>query len=70
METKRPFDILKKAKNKKVIIELSNGRKFIGTLISFDLHPNVVLEDVELEDGTKKSFVFLRSVYGIITAIS
>ncbi len=64
---KRPFDNLQEAKNKRVLIELSNGKRFVGILKAFDMSLNIVLEDVELEDGRKLPFIFLRAVYGIIT---
>ena len=66
MEIRRPFDTLQKAKNKRVLIELSDRRKFVGTLESFDLYLNVVLKDVELEDGRELGFIFLRSVHGVV----
>ena len=66
MEIRRPFDTLQKAKNKRVLIELIDGRRFVGTLESFDLYLNIVLKDVELEDGRELAFVFLRSVHGVI----
>ena len=66
LEIERPFDFLQKAKNRRVLIELLDGRKFSGILKSYDPYMNLVLEDVELEDGTKLSFLFLRSIYGMI----
>ena len=47
MEVSRPLDALNKARGKKVIVELKNGRQYIGNLQAFDIHINVVLEDVE-----------------------
>lgn len=47
MEQARPLDALNKARNKKVIVELKNGKQFIGKLISFDIHINTVLDDAE-----------------------
>ena len=43
----RPLDALNNARNKRVIVELKNNKQFIGKLKSFDIHINVVLDDVE-----------------------
>ena len=34
-------------RNKRVIVELKNGKQYIGKLNAFDIHINVVLEDAE-----------------------
>ena len=47
MELQRPLDALNEARNKRVIVELKNGKQYIGKLKAFDIHINVVLEDVE-----------------------
>ncbi|MEK6936847.1 MAG: LSm family protein [Nanoarchaeota archaeon] len=47
MESDRPLDALNNARNKKVMVELKNGKQLIGKLKAFDIHINVVLEDVE-----------------------
>ena len=63
-EAARPLDALNNARNKKVIIELKNGKQFTGTLKAFDIHINVVLDDteekVEGETARKLGTVFLR----------
>ena len=47
MNPERPLDALNEARNKRVLVELKNGKQFIGTLKSFDIHINVVLYDTE-----------------------
>jgi len=47
MDQSRPLDALNAARNKRVIVELKNGRQFLGNLKSFDIHINVVLEEAE-----------------------
>jgi small nuclear ribonucleoprotein (snRNP)-like protein len=47
MENSRPLDALNEAKNKRVLVELKNGKQLIGKLIAFDIHINTVLEDAE-----------------------
>jgi len=64
MENARPLDALNAARNKRVIVELKNGKQFVGNLISFDIHINTVLENAEERaDGeTKRSLgkIFIR----------
>jgi len=63
-EAARPLDALNNARNKKVIVELKNGKQFVGTLKAFDIHINVVMDDteekVEGETSRKLGIVFLR----------
>ncbi len=47
METSRPLDALNRARDKRVIVELKNGKQFIGNLKAFDIHINTVLENAE-----------------------
>ena len=47
MEPERPLDALNASRGKRVIVELKNGKQFIGTLKSFDIHINTVLTDAE-----------------------
>lgn len=64
METSRPLDALNVARNKRVMVELKNGKQFLGKLIAFDIHINVVLEEAEeRENGETKrqlGHLFLR----------
>ena len=59
-----PLDALNKARNKRVLVELKNGRQYIGNLVSFDIHINTVLENAEERvDGEIKrqlGTVFIR----------
>lgn len=43
----RPLDALNAAKGKKVIVELKNKSTYVGTLMAFDIHINLVLDDAE-----------------------
>ncbi len=60
----RPLDALNKARNKRVLVELKNQRQYVGTLVSFDIHINTVLENAEERvDGEMKrqlGTVFIR----------
>ena len=60
----RPLDSLNDVRGKNVIVELENGKQFVGKLKSFDIHINTVLEDSkEIVDGEVKrnlNTVFIR----------
>jgi len=60
----RPLDALNEARGKQVIVELKNGKQFVGKLRSFDIHINTVLENseerVEGEVKRKLNTVFIR----------
>ena len=60
----RPLDALNAARSKRVIVELKNGKQYIGVLKAFDIHVNVVLENAEErsngEVARKLRTVFLR----------
>ena len=64
MDVSRPLDALNNARDKNVIVELKNGKQYIGKLKSFDIHINVVLADAEerFEGETKRKVgkVFIR----------
>ncbi|MFT4309770.1 MAG: LSM domain-containing protein [Candidatus Woesearchaeota archaeon] len=64
METARPLDALNEARNRRVIVELKNGRQYLGKLKSFDVHVNLVLEGAEErinnEVTRKLGMIFLR----------
>ena len=72
MEQSRPLDALNNARNKRVIVELKNHKRYIGKLTAFDIHINVVLheaEEYENNELTRKlGTVFLRG--DAITIIS
>ncbi len=64
MEQQRPLDMLNRARHKRVIIELKNGKCYRGELKAFDIHINTVLENAEeLVNGEmtrKLGAVFVR----------
>jgi small nuclear ribonucleoprotein len=64
MESERPLDALNHARGKRVLVELKNGKQFLGTLKAFDIHINTVLDNAEEhEDGQLKRKIgtaFLR----------
>jgi small nuclear ribonucleoprotein len=64
MESARPLDMLNKARNQRIIVELKNNKQLIGKLEAFDIHINIVLHDCEERvDGEVKrklGTVFIR----------
>ncbi|MFH0808125.1 MAG: LSM domain-containing protein [archaeon] len=60
----RPLDLLNSAKGKEILVQLKEGKQFVGTLLAFDIHINVVLDNAkEVENGEqRKSYglTFLR----------
>lgn len=63
-EPARPLDALNRARDKRVIVDLKNGKQFVGVLRAFDIHINSVLDDAEERvDGEVKrklGTVFVR----------
>jgi small nuclear ribonucleoprotein len=72
MEAARPLDALNRSRNKRVLVELKNGRQYVGLLEAFDIHINIVLKDAEeMKDGEtarKLGTLFVRG--DTITIIS
>jgi len=55
MTEKRPFDVLNGSLNNTVIVGLKGGIELRGTMVSYDVHMNLVLEKAEqLKDGEVK----------------
>ena len=72
MEPARPLDALNRARDKRVFVELKNGKQFSGILKAFDIHINVVLENCEERvDGEVTRKIGVAFVRGdTITVIS
>ena len=64
MEQSRPLDALSKARDKRVIIDLKNGKQILGSLNAFDIHINCVVVNAEEREGgelkRKLGTVFVR----------
>lgn len=63
-ESDRPLDALNSSRGKRVIVELKNGKQFIGKLKAFDIHINTVLDESEERENNqtvrKMGTLFLR----------
>ena len=60
----RPLDLLNQSKGKEVLVHLKGDQQFVGTLLAFDIHINLVLDNVkEMENNEIKrnlGLTFLR----------
>ena len=60
----RPLDLLNQARGKEIIVQLKTGKQLVGTLLAFDIHINVVLDNAkEVENGEQTrsyGLAFLR----------
>ena len=60
----RPLDLLNNSKGKEVMVHLKGDKQFVGTLLAFDIHINLVLDNLkQIENGEIKKnlgLTFLR----------
>jgi len=60
----RPLDLLNASKGKEILVQLKGGRQIVGTLLAFDIHINLVLDNAkEIENNEQKrnyGLTFLR----------
>ena len=60
----RPLDLLNNSKDKEVLVHLKGDKQFVGTLLAFDIHINLVLDNVkEMQNNEIKrnlGLTFLR----------
>jgi len=47
----RPLDLLNTSKDKEVLVHLKGDKQFVGTLLAFDIHINLVLDNVKQMDN-------------------
>ncbi len=61
----RPLDLLNNSKGKEILIQLKNDKQFVGTLLAFDIHINIVLDNTkEVENGEVKRNIGLTFLRG------
>jgi small nuclear ribonucleoprotein len=61
----RPLDLLNASKGKEVLVQLKGEKQFVGTLVAFDIHVNVVLDNAkEMENGEVKKNIGLTFLRG------
>ena len=61
----RPLDLLNASKGKEVLISLKGDKQFVGTLLAFDIHVNIVLDNAkEVQGGEVKKNIGLTFLRG------
>ena len=61
----RPLDLLNNSKNKEVLVHLKGDKQFVGTLLAFDIHINLVLDNAkEMENNEIKKNIGLTFLRG------
>ncbi len=60
----RPLDLLNNSKGKEILVSLKGDKQFVGTLLAFDIHINLVLDNIkEMQNNEIKrnlGLTFLR----------
>jgi small nuclear ribonucleoprotein len=61
----RPLDLLNNSKGKEILVHLKNDRQFVGTLLAFDIHINIVLDNTkEMQNNEVKRNIGLTFLRG------
>ena len=61
----RPLDLLNSSKGKEVLVHLKGDKQFVGTLLAFDIHINLVLDNTkEMRDNEMKRNIGLTFLRG------
>lgn len=61
----RPLDLLNQSKGKEILVQLKNDKQLVGTLLAFDIHINIVLDNTkEIMNGEVKRSVGLAFLRG------
>ncbi len=61
----RPLDLLNNSKGKEVLVQIKGDKQYVGTLMAFDIHVNLVLDNVkEMQNGEMKKSIGLTFIRG------
>lgn len=61
----RPLDLLNQSKGKEILVQLKNDRQLVGTLLAFDIHINIVLDNTkEMQNNEAKRNIGLTFLRG------
>ena len=72
----RPLDLLNESKGKEILIELKDNKQLVGTLLAFDIHINIVVDNTkeivnnEMKRSLGRSFVRGNTILWISPASS
>ncbi len=61
----RPLDLLNNSKGKEILVQLKSDKQLVGTLLAFDIHINIVLDNTkEMENNEAKRNIGLTFLRG------
>jgi small nuclear ribonucleoprotein len=61
----RPLDLLNHSKGKEILVQLKNEKQLVGTLLAFDIHVNIVMDNAkEMHAGEVKRNIGLTFLRG------
>jgi len=61
----RPLDLLNASKGQEVLIKLKGDKELVGTLLAFDIHINLVLDNAkQMQDGEIQKSIGLTFLRG------
>ncbi|MEM3113307.1 MAG: LSM domain-containing protein [Candidatus Pacearchaeota archaeon] len=61
----RPLDLLNHSKGKEILVQLKSEKQLVGTLLAFDIHINVVLDNAkEMQNNEVKRNIGLTFLRG------
>ncbi|MFA5992560.1 MAG: LSM domain-containing protein [Candidatus Pacearchaeota archaeon] len=61
----RPLDLLNNSKGKEILVQLKSDKQLVGTLLAFDIHINVVLDNAkEMQNNEIKRSIGLTFLRG------
>jgi small nuclear ribonucleoprotein len=61
----RPLDLLNNSKGSEVLVQLKGDKQFVGKLVAFDIHINLVLDNTkEMQNGEIKKNIGLTFLRG------
>ena len=61
----RPLDLLNNSKGKEVLVHIKGDKQFVGTLLAFDIHINLVLDNTkEMQNNELKRSIGLTFLRG------
>jgi len=61
----RPLDLLNQAKGKDVLVQLKGDKQLVGTLLAFDIHINLVMDNArEVQNSEVKRSIGLTFLRG------
>lgn len=61
----RPLDLLNQSKGKEILVQLKGDKQFVGTLLAFDMHINIALDNAkEVQNGEVRKNIGLTFLRG------